>query len=704
MNSVPLNHPAVVPARWRGRELLIVRVVWLVVAITVVLAYFLTLYLRWQQWTHPTATNLTHLTRLGISPAGYAAYFAWWELVSVTVFVITGFVLFKQRGAERFALLTGLLLIIFGISIHAYDMLPAGAGRDPALHFLLDFFLYSTHTGLALFCYLFPNGHFAPRWARWLMALHSLFYLFWSFAPDALFIAPPWLFFAITAAFYLSCFGCQAYRYRRVSNAIERQQAKWALSGVSAIVIMTILLQGIIPRLLPGYIPAGEDQPTLAGFIYLLVLRALSPLTFTLLPITIACSILHYRLWDIDLIINRTLVYGALTAFVVSTYVLSVVGLGAVFQTSGNFLCSLLATGIIAVAFQPLRTRIQRFINRLMYGERDKPYTILSRFSRTLAAALLPDSILPTIVETVAQTLKLPYVAITVNQEQGMEVVAAYGAPPTHRDQLRHLPIVYQHRQSGELLVAARSPYERLTPTECRLLNDITTQIGVTLYNRRLTRDLQRFREQLVTAREEERRRLLRDLHDGLGPRLAGQTLKLEAALESLDGETETARALLLETMAESQNVIAEIRRLVYGLRPPVLDQLGLLMAVREQAALYQRQGLQVVVCIPEDLPPLPAAVEVAAYRIIQEALTNVARHAQAKHSSVSIALEEDLHLEICDDGIGLAPDARGGVGLASMQERAEEIGGRCLIGPGQRGGLRIAAWLPITTSAHSDR
>jgi signal transduction histidine kinase len=246
------------------------------------------------------------------------------------------------------------------------------------------------------------------------------------------------------------------------------------------------------------------------------------------------------------------------------------------------------------------------------------------------------------------------------------------------------------------LRVAQRSANEGFAPAERHLLEDIAAQTGVAVHNVRLTADLQRSREQIVAAREEERLRLRRDLHDGLGPKLAGQTLKLEAAMDALDSETETARALLQESMTESQTLITEIRRLVYGLRPPALDQLGLLSAIREQASQYQLNGLQVTVSAPDSLPTLPAAVEVAAYRIIQEALTNVAKHAQARICTVSLTINEDLKIVVSDDGIGLPATRKAGVGLFSMRERAEEIGGTCAIESTGKG-TRVFATLPIS-------
>jgi signal transduction histidine kinase len=297
-------------------------------------------------------------------------------------------------------------------------------------------------------------------------------------------------------------------------------------------------------------------------------------------------------------------------------------------------------------------------------------------------------------VETIAQTLKLPYAAILLADGNTPHAAAVTGSPTKH---LLTLKLTHQNQVIGELHIAQRSLDEPFTAAERRLLEDIASQTGIAVHNVRLTADLQRSREQIVSAREEERLRLRRDLHDGLGPKLAGQTLKLEAAMDALDSETETARALLKESMTESQTLITEIRRLVYGLRPPALDQLGLLAAIREQAAQYQTNGLQVAVSAPESLPNLPAAVEVAAYRIIQEALTNVAKHAQARNCTVSLAIDNDLEIVVNDDGVGFPLTRRVGVGLLSMRERAEEIRGTCMI-ESTTNGTRVFASLPISS------
>ncbi len=439
----------------------------------------------------------------------------------------------------------------------------------------------------------------------------------------------------------------------------------------------------------------SEEQPTAQSFFYMIVQWPLDLIMATL-PISIAFSVLRYRLWDMDQLISRTVVYGTLTAFVLGTYVLVVGGLSMVFQLNGNPILSLIATGIIALFFNPVRERLQRIINRLLYGERADPYAVLSRLSQNLEATLAPDSVLSSIVETVAQTLKLPYAAIVLRDGDSIRVAASFGS----KSRALALPLIYQHQFIGELHVATRSSDEPFTAAERRLFDDIAAQTAIVVHNVKLAADLQRSREQIVAAREEERRRLRRDLHDGLGPKLAGQTLKLEAALDSLDGETETARELLRETMTESRTVISEIRRLVYGLRPPALDQFGLLTAVRELVAQSEYKGLEITMRAPDTLPALPAAVEVAAYRIIQEALTNVVRHARAKTCTVSLTLANHMEIEICDDGVGLTPHQRAGVGLASMRERAEEIGGQWVIERGAQGGTRVFAQLPLNSAS----
>jgi signal transduction histidine kinase len=356
---------------------------------------------------------------------------------------------------------------------------------------------------------------------------------------------------------------------------------------------------------------------------------------------------------------------------------------------------SLAATVLIAVVFAPLRDRLQRGVNRLMYGERDEPYKVLSDLGASLEATLAPESVLPTVVETVARALKLPYAAITLTQDGVFVEAARYGKRPAGEPLI--VPLTYQQETVGQLILAPRTPWETFTKSDVRLLEDLAKHIEVAAYAVRLTADLQRSRERLVTAREEERRRLRRDLHDGVGPQLAALTLKLETARKLLSHDPQ-ASALMADLSERARATVSDVRRSVHALRPPALDELGLIPALREGAAQYSQNGVRVSVEAPESLPPLPAAAEVATYHIAQEAMTNVVRHAGARNCSVHIALDEEagtLRVEIEDDGRGIGEEHKVGVGLHSMRERAEELGGRCTVDSLARGGTIVSVELP---------
>jgi signal transduction histidine kinase len=264
----------------------------------------------------------------------------------------------------------------------------------------------------------------------------------------------------------------------------------------------------------------------------------------------------------------------------------------------------------------------------------------------------------------------------------------------------RCIPLIHQGETVGYIVLGPRAPNEAFSSTDLRLLEDLAPQVGVAVHAVRLTADLQRSREQLVLAREEERRRLRRDLHDGLGPQLAGLALKLETLRNRLTGDP-LADSLLADLAKRTQEATADIRHLVYELRPPALDELGLVSALREGATQYSQQGynsVNITLDAPESLPPLPAAVEVAVYRIAQEALTNVVRHAEAHTCLIRLGLDEAigvLCLEVQDDGKGLPIKRRAGVGLNSMRERAEELGGTLTILPIPTGGTSLLARLP---------
>ncbi len=384
-------------------------------------------------------------------------------------------------------------------------------------------------------------------------------------------------------------------------------------------------------------------------------------------------------------------------------------------QSNANWLVSILATGLIAVLVQPLRDRLQRGINRMMYGERDDPISVLSRLGQQLQTTLAPDAVLPSLVKTIAQTLKLPYVAIEIKKENRVvsqpttnllslndsSQTVSYGH---QQSDAICFPLIFQSETIGQLVVAPRAVGERFSPMDRHLLENIARQAGMAVHAVSITNELQQARQRLVTAIEEERRRLRRDLHDGLGPALASQGLKLGAAKQLLKSDPDLAASLLDQVMTQNQDTVSNVRRLVYGLRPPVLDERGLAEAIRDHVWNdgHEAGDLRLEVGeLPADLPPLSAAVEVAAYRIVLEALTNTIRHAHAKHSTIQFIGNDDgqtssLQIEILDDGVGLPRELRAGIGLRSMRERAEELGGTVLVEPFLQGGTRVVAILPL--------
>jgi signal transduction histidine kinase len=474
----------------------------------------------------------------------------------------------------------------------------------------------------------------------------------------------------------------------------ERQQLKWFFyAAVPAALCFSIVLLSFVvvdytqllfgTPLIPFWLNYFDSILYVAAFALLVV------------PIFTYIAIVRHHLYDIDVVINRTLVYGALSACVVGIYVLAVVALGALFQAQGNLPVSLLATALVAVLFQPLRSRLQRGVNRLMYGERDDPYAVISRLGRRLEATLAPEVVLPTLVETIAQALKLPYAAILLNEGEGFRTAATYGSPLGEPETL---PLVYQREEIGRLVLSPRAPGETFSDADRSLLEDLARQAEVAVHAVTLTTDLQHSRERLVATREEERRRLRRDLHDSLGAQLAGLNVQAGALRRLIPTDPDAADELVVELRDELHSAIADIRRLAYDLRPPALDDLGLAEALRRLAERYgsEAEQLSVLVEVPQDLPDLPAAVEVAVYRITQEALTNVSRHARARTCVVRLAMDEDVALEIVDDGIGIPAQRSAGVGLSSMHERASELGGSCVVQSVPNGGTQVLVRLPL--------
>ncbi len=517
------------------------------------------------------------------------------------------------------------------------------------------------------------------------------------------------------------------------SRGEDRQQIKWFVA-VAVLGISSLVSVSIASALLPEGNSLGVLMNFLGNLLWIIVPASL--------PIAVGLAVLRHRLYDIDIIINRTLVYGALTVCIVGIYVLVVGYLGAVFQARGNLVVSIFAAGLVAVIFQPLRERLQRIVNRLTYGERDDPYRVLSRLGRRLEATISPDAVLPAIVEDIARALRLPRVEIWLADDDTLRLGAAYGRAPASRSvedacavealrqatdalhpedldssgEYRHavagggvgliLPLTHQGEFVGALCLAPRSPGEGFSPADRLLLGDLAIQSGAAAHEVQLTvalrsslEDLRRSRELLVEAQEEERRRIQRDLHDGLGPILASMRLRLEACLDLTDGTAVPLSGDLERLYELVGEATGDVRRLVYDLRPPVLDQLGLVPAVRQHCERFEREtGIETELATATQLY-VPAAAEVTVFRVVQEALVNVQKHAQA--SRVMVRLErqgEWLLVRVVDDGGGLSANGatRVGTGLVSMRERADLLGGTLTLNSRPEGGADLLARIPV--------
>ena len=417
-------------------------------------------------------------------------------------------------------------------------------------------------------------------------------------------------------------------------------------------------------------------------------------------PLALALTVRRGRLFGIETILHRSLVYGALTVGVILIYGTCFILLSSLVPGNGLYGITLLAAGAAALVALPLRDVLQRAVTRMLYGDRDEPARAIGRLAERLEASLDPEAVLPMVAETVAGALRLPYAAIELRRDGDAVPAAAHGVPV---GTVERLPLTHRGEEVGWLAFAHRAPDEEFSAADHALLGELAHQAGAAAYAVRLTRDLQRSRLQLVSTREEERRRIRRDLHDGLGPTLAGTLLKLEAARGRPAGELEP---ILDALAADTRRALEDVRRLAYGLRPPVLDQLGLAGALRQEAAGLSTGALNVVVEAPEPMPDLAAAAEVAAYRIGSEALANVARHAEASRAWVALRCTDDmLELSVEDDGHGITGTPRAGVGITSMRERAEELGGELRVEQSRRGGVTVIARLPhpVATEGSAD-
>jgi signal transduction histidine kinase len=587
------------------------------------------------------------------------------------------------------------LAAFVGTALATGTLSQALAHTDQRFWLLAQFIVFVQMAGLLpLFC-LFPDGRFQPRPMRWVALAYVLASVIYLMPRHQEWLAPGtlggalWLIFGLASL--LVVFATLFYRFRRAAAFVQQEQMLWVLAGLGLAAL--VVLWGTPLSLVNfSFTPFETMLPNPSGVTVLTGLL-LAVGSFTCLLV----ALFNYEPLDTQLLINRTLVYGALTTFVVGAYTLVVGAVGALLRVEGNIVLSLIATGLVAIAFNPLRERLQRGVNRLMYGDRDDPYRALSRLGQRLEAAGESSAILATTVEAVAQTLKLPYVAIALKQGggsgSGLQLMVVHG---TEAAPMTRFPLNYAGEMVGELIVAARVS-ESLNTADQRLLADLARPIGVAAHAFRLTADLERARLRIVAEREEARRRLGSDLHDGVGHQLAGLARKAELATNLLERDPTAARVMLAEVTQQLNIAITQVRGLAHQLHPPELELLGLVDALRERAQVQSNFAIRVDA--PDSLPPLPTAIETAAYYIALEALTNVEKHAGAKLCHIHLTLVDSdppvLEMDIADDGRGLSPQTAGGLGLLSMQARAAEVGGLCRIESTSQGGARVSVRLP---------
>ena len=611
-------------------------------------------------------------------------------MLPAAVFFVIALIVRYRSAPDSMALICSYVLVLFACGVVGpVPWIVYGDATLWGIPALTAIGRLSTPLGIYAFCLfacVFPSGRFVPRWLRWpavAAAAGELAGL--ALAATGSVAAGSALIQNTGFVLLILAVGAQVYRYRRVSPPAERQQTKWVLLGLAgALAVIGVNQLGFT------FMPADVKRSALANnldgaFTW--------QLAFTLIGVGIGVAVLRYRLWDVDLVVNRALLYAGLTVAVVAIYVLVVGYLGRALRTETSLWMSLVATGVVAVVIQPLRGLLQRGVNRLTYGQRDEPYAVVTELGRRLATSV-DHQPLTSAVHTLAAALKLSYVAIAVRSGEETVVAAEYGQAAA--DPLA-LPLEYQSAEVGQLL-AGRRRGGPLTPRDTRLLRNLARQIGPAVHAATLTDDLQRSRMRLVTAREEERRRLRRDLHDGLGPALAGLALKAGSVADLIPLDPDSAQQMARSLYGEIRATTGDVRRLVYGLRPPSLDELGLAGAVQEMARRHRPpDGADITVVIDGDLDGgLSAAIEVAAYRITDELLTNVGRHASARACTVRLARRESLEVIVADDGAGMTADAPVGVGLLALRERAAELGGTVAIESAPGAGTRVTVRIPL--------
>jgi signal transduction histidine kinase len=490
-------------------------------------------------------------------------------------------------------------------------------------------------------------------------------------------------------------------RFRR-SSGVERLQLKWLLATMALIATMYGCAMA-----LAAFGAAGSQLSELAiNFVFV---------GFGLIPVVVGIAITRHGLYGIDALISRALVVGALGVFITAVYVGMVVGLGALIgQRHPSVALSVLATALVAVAFQPVRERVTRGVNRLVYGQRATPYEVLSDFASKMTGTYTTAELLPRISQTVSECLGGAHVRVWLVTGQLLEQQAAWPASSpaastagpvvmTAPDDLsgvlgdRVVPVRHRDELLGAIAVT-KSGAEPVTRTEDEMLDHVASQAGLVLLNCRLVDDLQDSRERLVTSQDAQRRRLERDLHDGAQQSLVAIALMLRMATNQSDPRALSRSAV--DAAEALQSAIAELRELARGLHPAILTDRGLGPAI---SSLAERSPVPVLLDVSL-ARRLPGQVEGALYFVVAESLTNVAKYAHATQVTLTLADRDDhVTLQIADDGVGGA-DASRGSGLLGLTDRVAVVEGTFTVHSPPGGGTTIRCDVPVPTVVPEQR
>ena len=494
----------------------------------------------------------------------------------------------------------------------------------------------------------------------------------------------------------------------RHATPVVRQQLRWIAYAIAVTTLLVAAesLVGVLDQ------SVGDSAAISAAFTWTNIAGY-----GIALPAATAIAVVKYRLYDIDTAINRTVVYGSLAVFITAVYVAIAVGAGTLAGSGGkpNLALSIVATAIVAVGFQPVRQRVQRVANRLVYGRRATPYEALSRFAENVGGEVASDDLFPRMARVLAEGTGAQRADVWSRTRDGaLHVIASFPAEaPAHADVApsgnaaaagvdRLVPVLHQGDMLGALSVTKRAG-ESLTPVEDGLITDLAAQAGLLLRNAGLTADLRaRYdelrasRQRLVTAQDEERRRIERNLHDGAQQNLVALKVKLGLAEMLMERDTPKALDTLESLKNDADEALETLRDLARGIYPPLLADQGLFAALQSQA----RKATVEVVVENENVTRYPQDVESAVYFCILEALQNVQKYAQA--TRVTVRLRDDgseLHFAVTDDGCGFDLDrVRRGLGLTNMTDRLDAVGGELEVRSGPGAGTTVSGVMPITS------